>query len=104
MKMYSLPLCKIIRDTRLWKKGQKVWVLSWRQLGHGSSPALGRYKGTGRWINAWIHYDSDNKHADAKWIGEVKVSQEFILYLSQFERSAISYIDKRLFLEEYIFD
>ena len=81
-KMY---LCKITRDTNIWKKGQKVWIVGF--TGDLSYQAMGRFRGKGHWIVAWIHVDGNGcytRHkSDAKWIGEVEVSQEFYSYLIQ---------------------
>jgi hypothetical protein len=62
---------KIIRDTHLWKKGQKVYA-QWH-TGSLAAPVKGRYKGSGRWINAWVHYpDEDGRsfsgRPDAIWL------------------------------------
>jgi hypothetical protein len=65
------PVFKIIRDTGLWKRGQKVY-------GYWGTGALaycvkGRYKGKGRWITGWVHFaDKDGKgfsgKPDAIWL------------------------------------
>ncbi len=66
---------KITRDTNLWKKGQKVFEL-W---GTGALAwyVVGRYKGKGRFIQAWIHTGDKNGKGftcvpNAKYIGKVK--------------------------------
>lgn len=77
-------LYKITRNTRLWKKGQKVWNI----FGSGAlaSYVIGKYKDNGRWIRGWVHFaDKDGKgffcKPDAKYIGEVEVTDEFSHYL-----------------------
>jgi hypothetical protein len=76
----ELRLIKITRNTRLWKKGQKVWVV----FGTGALAALclGRWQGKGRWIRGWAHWaDKDGRgfftRPDARWVGKVEVSEDF---------------------------
>lgn len=93
--MPTLTLCKIICNTKLWKKGQKVWIIA-RMPYATRSEALGRYKGNGRWITAYIAYNageySPNGIPNAKLIGSVEVSEEFIKYLSQFDDRVLMYL------------
>ena len=77
-------LYKITRDGRLWKKGQKVWHI----FGTGAlaSYVVGKYRGNGRWIRAWINFeDKEGKgffcKPNAKYVGEVEISEEFNKYL-----------------------
>ena len=77
-------LYKITRDCRLWKKGQKVWEI----YGTGSlaSFVVGKYRGDGRWIRAWINYGDEQGKGffckpNAKWIGEVEISHDFNGYI-----------------------
>ena len=72
-------LFKITKDTKVFRKGQKVWA-SW-STGALAAMVRGRYKGSGRWVTSWVHWeDPTNKgksmsgKPDAKWIGLVKVS------------------------------
>lgn len=71
--MPKLNLLKITRDTNIWKKGQKVWVVYY--TGDLAYKCIGRFRGNGRWVMAWAHSDSANR--DAKWLGEVDVSEQF---------------------------
>ena len=78
--MKKLSLLKATRDTRLFKKGQKLWVL-W---GTGALAAfvVCRYKNKGRWIKCWARWpdsdgESNNHSPNARWIGEVEVTDEF---------------------------
>ncbi len=82
-------LFKATRDTNLWKKGQKLWV-DWT-TGALAAPAVGRHKGTGRWIRGWIHWeDIDNPgksfvcKIDAKYIGEIKITGQFNKKLQEY--------------------
>lgn len=77
-------LLKITRNTRLWRKGQKVWsVWGTGALAHY---VVGKYRGKGRWIRGWANYaDKDGKgffcKPNARYIGEVEVSDEFSKYI-----------------------
>jgi hypothetical protein len=74
-----MNLCKIIRDTNIWRKGQKVWVIGY--TGDLSYRAMGRFRGKGHWCVAWIHTDGNGCYTrhkpDCKWIGEVEVTEKF---------------------------
>lgn len=79
----KLWLYKAIRDTPLMKKGQKCWSeFVW--TGACASRALTRYKGGGRWITLWVHWEDEHGKAfpghgtpDVKFLGQVDVSEEF---------------------------
>jgi len=68
----------MIRDTPLFLKGQKVWA-SWT-TGALAAPALGRYKKTGRWVNAWVHWADEhggfNCRPDCRVVGLVTVTED----------------------------
>ena len=81
-------LFKIIKDTRLFKKGQKVWGIY--STGALAAKVTGRFRGKGEWIKAWVHWeDPDLKgtgrsfsgKADCKYLGEVEISDAFYNYL-----------------------
>lgn len=82
--MKKLNLCIIIRDTKLWKKGQKVWI--WMPTGALAALVIGRFKGKGRWISGWVRietppeYEYGHKKPTARWVGEVEISDEFFAY------------------------
>jgi len=68
-------LFKMTKDTKLFKKGQKVFEI----FGTGAlaSYVVGRYKGKGRFIRAWIHYEDEKGNGftcvpDSKYICMVK--------------------------------
>ncbi len=83
----KLDLYKIIRNTNLWKKGQKVWGVF--STGDLSYKCIGRYQGKGRWIMGWVHVDVPDEYTwhhnkpDAVWVGEVDVSEEFYQHYRQ---------------------
>lgn len=83
--MKMIDLCRITRDTNIWKKGQKVWVVGY--TGDLSYRAMGRFRGKGHWCVAWIHVDVPDEYTwhhnkpDAHFIGEVEVSDKFYSYL-----------------------
>lgn len=56
---------KLIRDTKLFRRGQKVraeWL-----TGALAAPVRGRYKGRGRWIRGWVHWaDEDGRGFNSK--------------------------------------
>jgi hypothetical protein len=74
---HSLRLYKIVRDTKLWKKGQRVWVIY--ETGALAAFVKGKYKGKGRWLKAWIRYDEINP--TAKSLGEVEVTEKFYNFI-----------------------
>lgn len=91
--MYKVLLGKVIRDTPLLKKGQKVWLMNGYAAiccSDRSGYALGKYRGNGRWINVWVHCGNPewkrNGSPDTKLVGEVVVSEAFLKYLLQKER------------------
>ena len=80
----TLLLLKATRETRFFKPGQKLWAV-W-STGALAAPVATRFKGTGRWVYCWAHWEdpefagsgrSFNGRADARWIGRVKVSMRF---------------------------
>jgi len=77
-------LIKITKNNNLWKKGQKVWQV----FGTGAlaSYVVGKYKGNGRWIKAWVHLEDENgdsfkEKPNARYIGEVEVNNKFYNYI-----------------------
>lgn len=82
--MYQAALLRITRNTRLWRKGQRVWVVY--LTGALAALCLGRFCGKGRWIQGWVHWaDKDGRgfhsRPDARIIGNVEISQEFYEFL-----------------------
>lgn len=79
--MKSIVLLKAIRNTHVLKKGQKCWMI----FGTGACAAqiLTKFRGSGRWIKYWVHWEDKNGKAfmggnpNVKWIGKVDVSDEF---------------------------
>lgn len=91
--MKTLYLFKIIRNTNLWGKGQKVWA-DWIS-GDLAAPAIGKYRNRGRWIRAWIHWEDENLpkmrrlfknyrqlggKPDSKFIVKCEVSEAFFSF------------------------
>ena len=73
-------LFRMTKDTRVFKKGQKVFG----RFGTGALAALvrGRYKAKGRWIETWVHWpDSSGKSfsgkPDCKFIGYARLDESF---------------------------
>jgi hypothetical protein len=71
---------KVTRDTNLWKKGQKLWVIF--HTGALAAYCAGRYRGKGRWIRAWAHWaDREGigffQKPDSRYVGKIKVSRRF---------------------------
>jgi hypothetical protein len=76
-KMKMLYLFKVIKDTRLFRKGQKVW--SFGITGAMAAFAIGRYKDKGRWINAWVRWDDTGGRGrpNVRCLGEIEVTDKF---------------------------
>lgn len=85
-----MNLCRITHDNNLWKKGQKVWVCYY--TGDLSYKVIGRFRGKGRWIMGWVHVDVPDEYTwhhkkpNAKWIGQVAISEDFSSYLLKIAR------------------
>lgn len=87
--MEELLLFKATRDTKLFKKGQKIWGL----FGTGALSwyVVCKYKGKGRWIRTWCHFEDESRDdgrsffckTDAKIIGDVKVSKRFYDFINK---------------------
>lgn len=53
MELTSIEVCKLVRATRLFNANQKVWLMY--RAGIGDACVVGRYRGRGRYIRAWVH-------------------------------------------------
>lgn len=87
----EILLCKMIKNTKVFTKGQKVWA--WWSTGALACKAVGRYKGKGRWVSCYVHWiDPSDKtqtksmrgNADCKWIGWFKVKPSFSKFINGF--------------------
>ena len=82
--MKSLDLYVMLKDTKHFKKGQKVW--EWIPTGALAALVIGRFKNKGKWISAWIkiqpakEYDYPHQKPNARWAGTVSVSNDFHAY------------------------
>lgn len=77
-------LYKITRNGRLWKRGQKVWLIF--ETGALAAYVIGKYRGKGRWIKGWVNSPDEYGKGfgckpNAKYIGEVQVTKKFNDYL-----------------------
>jgi len=60
-------MCKLPFATYHYRKGQKVWVRF--TTGGFAYSCVGRYGGSGRYVNAWVNWESTSRPAlDWKWI------------------------------------
>lgn len=83
----KLTLCVMTSDTKVFRKGQKVWATY--ITGALAMKACGRYKGRGRWVNAWVHWQDKNKpegrsffcRADCRWVGLIEVTEKFSRFI-----------------------
>lgn len=73
--MPKLFLLKLSRNTNLWRKGQKVWSIF--PTGSCAHYVIGKYKGKGRWIKGWVHFQCEAYPFDSKSIGFVEVKENF---------------------------
>lgn len=53
--MPSIKICRLKKNTRTFKKGQKVFI-AYINSTDGSAFVMGRYKKIGRWIFSYIHH------------------------------------------------
>lgn len=85
-KLRELGLVKARNNHRLFTPNQKLWIVF--NTGALASMVVGRYKGKGRWIKAWVHYPDKEEYgedtdrgffckADADFIDYVKVTESF---------------------------
>lgn len=67
--MVRVHLAKPNRDTNLFNKNQKCWVLNF--TGSCDLRVVGKHKGKGRYIIGWLH--------DGEWdkIIEIEVTEDF---------------------------
>ena len=85
--MRKLDLFVMIRDTSYFKKGQKVWAVTY--TGDLSFQCVGRFRGRGRWVMGWVHCLSENPRESYRtkpncdYKGEVSVSEYFYQYYRQ---------------------
>ena len=72
MKVWILKLPK---STRLFRKGQKVWLQS--TTGAQAARVCGKHRGKGRYISAWIHWNDFTM--DSCSFKEIEVDDSFAI-------------------------
>lgn len=87
----EILLLKMIKDTKVFSKGQKVWACY--STGALACRAIGRYKKHGRWLSCYVHWiDPSDKtktksfsgNADCKWICWLKTKPSFSRFINNF--------------------
>ena len=59
MPMATVRMFKMPFSTNLFRKGQKVWVVF--MSGAESAECVGRYRGNGRYVRAWVSWGAKSK-------------------------------------------
>lgn len=75
--METLRLIRPTKDTHLFRKNQKCWILF--GSGSGGICVKAKYRGRGRYIEAWLQYPSQ---CDPDSIKEIEVSDSFYKFIS----------------------
>ncbi len=86
----KLYLFKAIRSNRKIKKGQKLWT-SHIWTGANGSWVVCKYRGTGRWIKPFVHWEFPNQGGktlagglpEVKYLGEIEVSEKFFYFIDK---------------------
>jgi len=59
MESIHVQTCfKVTKQSRLWRRNQKVWLLYLSRTGGNAAFVTGRHRGKGRWINGWVHWNA----------------------------------------------
>ena len=77
--MPLITLVKPIKNTHLFRANQKCWVYS--IAGTLDIEVVGKHRGCGRYVNAWLHYWG--KDFDPSQAKQVDVSDEFIASIAR---------------------
>jgi len=80
MEAIHVATCfKVTKQSNLWRRNQKVWLLYRSRTGGNAAYVTGRHRGNGRWINGWVHW---TKEAKPRFV-ECEISEAFEQFLDE---------------------